>query len=125
MVPELISRLEAATEGNAELDCEIACLVKFPHLRPARPDDFDGRYGDYAGYLKVEHGFLLPDRYTRSLDAALTLVPAGWVRAVDATVPGGGIIVELVNDETNRITSADHVSEPIATCIAALRARAA
>lgn len=74
----LAARVEALTGPDQETDAEIACTVKFRQLRPSRPDDFDGEYGYNPGYLKCEHGFLMADAYTASLDAAASLVPAGW-----------------------------------------------
>ena len=75
---DLIARLEQATGADRELDAVIACHVKFEDSRPARPDDFGGKYGYCAGNIKVEHGFLQADHYTADINAALTLVPEGW-----------------------------------------------
>jgi len=75
----LAARVEAATGADRELDAAISCALKFPDLCPAQPDDFDGKYGYSAGNIKCEHGFLMADRYSASLDAALSLVPSGWV----------------------------------------------
>lgn len=60
---ELIKRLEGATEGSRELDLLIA-------------DAFGIPYGEY-----VAGGHYITDdncRWSRSFDAALTLVPEGW-----------------------------------------------
>ena len=74
----LASRVEAATGADRELDAAIDCAVRLPDLRPAQPDDFDGKYGYSAGNIKCEHGFLMSYRYTASLDDAMSLVPSGW-----------------------------------------------
>lgn len=76
--------------------------------------------------------------YTGSLDAALSLIPAGWTRAVDATAPEAGIDVDLyAPDDFSEPVKGTHpsslvwdskpvaASEYLATCAAALRARAA
>ena len=69
----LAERVEAATGADRELDAAIDCAVRLPDLRPAQPDDFDGKYGYSAGNIKCEHGFLMSYRYTASLDAAMSL----------------------------------------------------
>lgn len=70
----LLERVEAACGPDRRLDAEIACAFIHRNLRPAEPDDFGGEYGYSPGNLKVEHGFLMSDGFTRSIDAALSLV---------------------------------------------------
>lgn len=69
----LIARVETATGPDLELDAEIALAsgwrLKFVEGRGC------WRHGDYS--WTVESGGT-PPAYTRSLDAALTLVPEGW-----------------------------------------------
>lgn len=96
---DLIKRLREATEASRELDMEIAKLAGVP-------------YGPYKA-----------PRYTASLDAAMTLIPKGWTRDVDATAPECGIDVTL-HGKGSVLNRATHDSEPIATCIAALLSRA-
>lgn len=77
---DLIAKLEAATGPSRELDAEIDCAVRFPDLRPARPDDHKEHQRSYppsAGYIWCPTGFLMASSYTSSIDAALTLVPEG------------------------------------------------
>lgn len=63
---DLLARLREATEGSDALDHEIAAAV-------GRPIDYeaDGNYGPYR---------IVPSkkRFSRSLDAALTLLGDGW-----------------------------------------------
>lgn len=59
---------------------------------------------------------------TRSIDAALTLVPEGWVRCVDATAPDAGVRVDLYPPIGRQPVAGDHKKEAVATCIAALKA---
>jgi hypothetical protein len=80
---ELIARLEAATEGSRELDAEIEWIA---HPFPEVPDQ--------PGWRQLPHGpqqhvLTVADRYTTSLDAALTLVPEGIAWAVNSagTIP--------------------------------------
>lgn len=74
----LADRVEAGSGVDRALDAEIACAVVHRNLRPAAPDDFDGKFGYSPGNMKVDTGFLMSRPYTGSLDAAMTLVPAGW-----------------------------------------------
>ena len=120
----LIARLEKAEGPSRELDAEIALAAGWTRIEDICGD------GTRLGWIwtaPIKHGVgaLLP-RFSASLDAALTLVPEGWTRAVDATAPECGIKVDLF-DETDvcEPVSGDHKSEPIATVIAALKARLA
>jgi len=70
----LADRVEALAGPDREVDAEIACAIKFRNHRPAQPDDFDGKYGYSPGDIKVDTGFLTAESYTRSLDAAMTLL---------------------------------------------------
>ena len=72
----LIAKLEAATGPSRELDAEIDCAVRFPDLRPARPDDHKEHQRGYppsAGDIWCPTGFLMASSYTSSFDAILTL----------------------------------------------------
>ncbi len=66
---KLIAEIEAATEGSEKLDRAIAIAANIPWS-----SDEGGQFGGYG---------LLPHRvwFSRSLDAAMTLVPEGWVMA--------------------------------------------
>lgn len=118
----LIQRLEQLTGPDREVDAEISCLVKFKDLRPSRPDDFAGKYGYHPGDLKCKDGFIQSCCYTALIDAALTLVPDGW--SFGLWGKREVIDCELFLRNTNTVVSVhDAVSEPIAICIAALKAR--
>jgi hypothetical protein len=80
---ELAERCEQASGPDRRLDAEIACATRHPHLRPAEPDDFGGKYGYEPGNLKVDTGFLMAYHYTRSMDDAMTLAGAGYHLAFD------------------------------------------
>lgn len=102
----LIARLEAA-EGSRELDAQIAALCA--------PTD-DPRMASF------ENGRDYPDRYTTSLDAALTLVPDGMSTMLDidpersiCTVHGRTGLVEQAGAEAR--------TAPLAVAAAALKAR--
>lgn len=96
-IAELIQRLEKATGPDVELDHALGMLV--------------GVGGDY----------------TRSIDAALTLVPEPAVKS------DGGRMVDIRLDERRNVGfatvnydfSAQGATPAIALCIAALKARAA
>ncbi len=117
---DLIARLEAATGPDRELDVVIDMAQLNLRGDPATPVYYDGydkgNWRDTVGLLRTSPA------YTASIDAALTLVPEGWTRDVDATAPEMGIAVALHGPNEKRVVG-DHENEPIATCIAALKAR--
>ncbi|ODP39237.1 hypothetical protein [Sphingomonas turrisvirgatae] len=120
----LAERCEIVAGTDRVLDAEIECATRFEHLRPARPDDFDGKYGYTPGNLKVDTGFLMAYSYTRSLDDAMTLVPDGWRRIMgdDPENPHQSM-AGLFNDQGDEVTAyAPQLCRAIAA--AALRARA-
>jgi len=121
---ELAKRCEAATGPDRELDAEIARALGHK-IKPQTSNYTMEMF--YAIEWQAPHpyaGMKEPcPAWTASLDAALTLVPKGWTRSVDATAPECGIKVELY-PPTGGGVSSDHAEEPLATCAAALRARA-
>lgn len=82
----LIARLEAASEGSRELDIEIAALSGYEHMWDTAGDDAFVAKVKEPGDTRPRVCDLCP-RYTRSLDAALTLLPEGCGWACD-TRPG-------------------------------------
>ncbi len=86
----LRDRVAQATGPDREIDAAIACAFVLRDLRPARPDDFEGRYGYPPGSIKTTLGFLQADSYTSSIDAALA-----WVERV---LPGWGWTVSNADD---------------------------
>jgi hypothetical protein len=132
----LIERLEAATEGSRYLDVEIACAVptsipgypKYEYtvpMRIARGWESNRIYVcDVDGDLTRE-SHLAPN-YTTSIDAALTLVPEGWVVAnlyQHLETKRWLASVGRLNKEVG--TSLFAATAAIAFCIAALKARQA
>ena len=109
----LIAKLEAATEGSRELDFAIRLVDEEPGTK------IDGRFAE-----------LVP-RYTTSLDAALTLVPAdpkgGWYwRVGHSSLYRGWAHLNRYhpdNCDTGDETSANAATPALALCMAALRAR--
>jgi hypothetical protein len=118
---DLITRLEAATEGSRELDDEIARAM----LEAKQPIRLMGMSDDEPSvpvfqYADGSTGTSL--RYTTSLDAAVTLIPEGydWIVA-DVNGHVGGTPYACVGDETQHFGE----TPALAFCIAALRARGA
>lgn len=116
-LPDLIAKLEAASEGSRELDGQIALVLGLApagaqlhrSLDPARGWWVPGK-GPFSG------DFWLPPHYTTSINAALTLVPDGQAYAV--LVYASAAIGEPPQ-------FGDHEAPPpaLALCIAALKAR--
>lgn len=99
MLDDLISRLEAATSGSAALDREICELLT----------------SDTTQWRE----------YTRSLDAAMSLLPEGW-SLYSLGQCSGWWEAELGDAATDppRWAEATAKTGPIALCIACLKARA-
>ena len=103
----LIAKLEAATEGSRELDTEIA--------------EYIGKRWDN------EDGFPREYRFSRSLDAAVSLIPKEWVWGL---LPVAGSIRwicyvrEWLGEWPHLVSKADSwASTPaLAICIAAIKA---
>ena len=97
---ELIERIEASSEGSRELDKKL-CAIYLGHPVPL--------------------GCPIP-RYTTSIDAALTLVPAGfdWRVGHYAGHPNAGAVVATPEIEATRC---DAATPALALCAAALKAR--
>lgn len=130
---DLAKRCEQATGPDRELDALIDCAIRFPHLRPARPEDHKEHQRGYPpskGDIWCPTGFLMAQSYTRSIDAALTLVPEG--RAIRreylpaATWPHRVWIYKdsfmPLDDGSRRPVLGK--TEALALCAAALKARA-
>jgi len=119
---DLIARVEAATGPDRELDDAIADAI------------FTGRHRCCIKGLSDESGgmwmFTYPDgsigsslRFTGSTDAALTLVPEGWVFSVDTL---DGYPDAVVGNNQRSIVRADYIraaTPALALCAAALKAR--
>lgn len=117
----LIHKLEQAKEGSRELDEAIAEAVGYTLAPTAtgvntycEPDD-----GDYIGTAP---------RFTRSLDAAMTLVGGFyWIIGMGKTKPKEPMYaaeIFAVNPHKELLAEAEHnASAPLALCLASLRAR--
>jgi len=124
---DLIARLEAATGPDRELDAEIyrtAVGLGMYETIVHRFGDFFVR--NYPGPPEPEYRRL--PRYTASLDAAMTLVPADayWIFGKGRTRPDEPLFgFQILDPATNDvIAEAEHENREICVCIAALRARA-
>jgi hypothetical protein len=93
---ELADCCEAATGLSAKLDHEIRMALKINHTR---------------------------DRYTASLDAAMTLKPEGWRVGTLGEDTNGKQIAHLVERATGERICSYANTLPGALCAAALRAR--
>jgi hypothetical protein len=135
---ELIARLEAASEGSRELDVRIhaalhpgrSLLLDPGSVGPKRREPQYGTLSDlpldgWSDYEAVARTIDAP-AYTTSLDAALTLVPAGWGWSLDYMDPGepdGAMVGQHAGEGYN--ADCRPVPPALALCIAALKARAA
>ena len=133
-LPDLIAALEAAGEGSPELDARIAVEIfetkysaeDLVYAREIRKDD-DCARGTY--WVKSRSGASLrtAPAYTTSIDAAMTLVPAGphvcWSIAKPTTlIPWGRVWLRETGDTLGESFASTY---SLALCIAALKARAA
>lgn len=116
MTPDmsLIKRLESATEGSRELDCDIWRTLGHPlgrEIRASGMDDEPGRYICTEGDEKVP-------RLTTSLDAKLpweNITGMGWA--------DGECHALHWDPETKTQALGSAHTEPLARRVAALRAR--
>lgn len=129
MYEDLISRLSEATEGDRELDCEIAVAVLGGEIEwkqanytmdlyPVRRYDSTMHVGG-KGSEPVE-------RYTESVDAALSLLPEGKWWGIAATDTCAAECSDIFVQGKDWHADYGHSPVPaIALCISFLRARAA
>jgi len=128
---DLIARLNAAEYGTNDLDAAVLHAMGWTHGvrdysrgrdgQPYQLDhwiDADGRMWTGTHYPSS------PYALTSKIDDALKAVPSGFTRAVDATAPECGVDVTLYG-EAGYETVGTHKLEPLATVIAAMKARAA
>lgn len=114
---DLIKRLEAATGGSWTLDYEIARELQW---RFSEKEEFK-EFGSFWWDAMTDEWRQLP-WWTTSIDAALTLVPEGWLMQLSgqATEDGWGCRLTHMNKgEAMRLAS----SPALALCLAALKAR--
>lgn len=151
---DLIKRLEEAQEGSRELDLAIEI-----HLRPTGDvanavathwrGPFDGREGHYWDWWGASQNFCVERRtadgrcpfngsyplphYSTSLDAAMTLVPEGYMvdqigewEALPLRAKGPWYAIVRLRAPTTEFSKAraDHRPTPaLALCIASLKSR--
>lgn len=125
---DLIVRLEKASDGSRELDCLIRSILT--------PIYSGWTYGGSSSGISVwnspdgtEHEECFVSNYTTSLDAALTLVPDGFMWLCRDGIPGGDAIGRSEPYANVRRTSTSHnngygATPALALVIACLKARA-
>ncbi len=134
-ITELIRVLELTAGPDIELDAQIWCWVRGYQFI---------RY-NFAGNLTYQHPTIRArgshnleplERYTSSVDAALTLIPEGWYLdlLMDEVLPPlrstdgfkTGLAMAKIQEITRQgsLQTGRSWSLPLALCVAALRARA-
>lgn len=127
-IDELIAKLEAATEGSRELDCDIFVATAPSPFVSYYPDCVLASLGGFAARVEIKD---IP-AYTTSLDAALTLVPerdksgAYW-RCIIERKPlhSGQAWLAEVRPHAKDGGYAIAYTPALALCVAAMKARTA
>ena len=120
-IEEVIAELEKASEGSETLDKQIALVLGWTyHPENARRT--------INWWIDADENERLDfPAWTRSLDAALTLVPEGHGWTAGKTIQGPQAFAEVLlpydRGEQFLTYEVDAATPPIALCIAALRAR--
>jgi hypothetical protein len=120
---QLAEYCEQATGPDWKLDAAIALATNWQDCIPC---DFNGIKHRMGGILNAPH-------FTASLDAAMTLVPDGYIWAATNMDPETGLVTRAASMVSpNPDADADADADPaiaatpaLALCAAALRARAA
>lgn len=134
----LSDRIEQASEGSRELDAEIAAatgrMVDLPsHLLGDFAPGYSKRFRVSECGEKVEllaasgdSGRIMASRpaepFTRSLDAAMTLVPEGWDAIQGWDYPTRSIR-KIHHDDGELVFTGTGKTSALALCACALRAR--
>ena len=126
----LIEKLEAATEGSRELDRKVAATIFTATLEPEDAKRRNWRDLTWVDSLAHEKGYCLDNllAFTTSLDAALTLVPAGsHVSAqFDTLEEGSDTAASIVLSYGEKRLGGGGASTPaLAVCVAVLRTKTA
>ena len=123
---DLIKRLEEATEGSRELDCEIGMAIETVKCEPMK--EYHGFYAHRETRKQMGQHTIVKDKtavfpphYTTNLQDALGLVPDGWCGNVDFGV-GEAQEAMLWNPQTNQETDARTATPALALCVASLKA---
>lgn len=120
-IDALIAKLEASAEGSRELDAEIAVW----RMKQEGGDcwvDSDPGFVRIPGCGSVSSTSVRARHYTTSIDAALSLVPAGWEWLKKAPRAMSVYRLPPPDQWANHIDGGP-APDPIALCIAALKAR--
>jgi hypothetical protein len=118
-VNKLVTKLEAATEGSRELDAEVLNAVYGPtDIGPRYPNSIPEPHGDGRS---AWNGDALWAPVTRSLDAAVTLVPNGMGWSIFNYKRSGQIGAFVHNSPTTVVRGYAKTVE-LCLCIAALKA---
>ena len=122
---DLTARLQAATEGSRELDDAIAREMLKASL-PIRLEGMSDAEPSVSVFQYADGSMGTSLRYTTSLDAALTLMPGGWVWTVqiDYELPGRARLFndDLVPTARSAGIVADAATPVLALCIAIMKA---
>lgn len=127
---ELIGRLEAATGPDRELDCRISALLK-PGRRATLLTYSTGPSSEQTSWvveLSDRSTHFHPERYTSSIDTALTLVPeTANCHGYELSIPCVDAFISRNDVKSGHwLVTATHKTSPaIALCIAALKAHTA
>jgi hypothetical protein len=135
MSAELIARLEGAKSGSQELDAQVAAfiiggtVIQSPRNgmwcvylganHRGEPSLWEPR--DIFGALLRQHLYSEAGGPTRSLNAAVMMVPEGWSWRV-GNLPSGRGFADLGTQRS--LQGIEGATPALALCIAALKARA-
>lgn len=139
MTQTIIDKLERADGPDRELDRAIAKVMGWHRVEPRftrskhgawiSPDDWIGEYSNGSPITDSLHGTTMyreVPAYTASIDAAMTLVPEGWMlTSLSELGMAGGCVCGLGNPGTGAVAIADAGEHTLAlaVCSASLRAR--
>lgn len=116
----LIEQLEAATEPSRELDAEISITIG--EMTPKQVQEWR-EHIDILHFPEVD--VQEPEYWTSSIDAAMTLLPEGWVWAMANNFHAPGYVVGLHRKTPFAAAEGESGVPAIAICIAALKAKEA
>lgn len=107
---KLIRKIQNSRIGSRDLDADFYEAMGFEVQRASR----------WKWFNRETRRWTSMSRPTQSIDDAVSKIPEGWERMVDAR-SGGLIEVNLYHD-TEEFAPGRHDTEPMATCIAILYA---
>jgi hypothetical protein len=122
---DLIARLERAGNGSRDLDSDIFAFLNPSLFRTARPGSFvtDEKYIKSASDWSIVGITKTAPNYTKSIDAAMTLVPEGMEKDFTDLYGVARVSVGINAEPGPFYGTHEGGSLAIALCIAALRAR--